>query len=171
MKLPSAEHLAARIVTELQPYCSRIEIAGSIRRRCAEVNDIDLVVIPSDPSALRDRVTRNSTIIQNGPLNLLVRLPNGFQLDIFIAHAGKADLIDNTPSNWGSILLCRTGSKEHNIKLTTRAQHLGYKWKTYEGIYTSGGTSSASPQLLASATEQEIFTALQMDYLEPQNRH
>jgi DNA polymerase/3'-5' exonuclease PolX len=153
MNLPDAQRLANRIVEELQPYCSRIEVAGSIRRQCAEVNDIDLVVIPSDPSALRDRVLRNSAPIQDGPVNLLVRMKNGIQLDIFIAHAGTRDLLESKPSNYGSLLLCRTGSKEHNIKLAERAKGLGLKWKTHEGVFR--GT-----ELIAS----------EMDYIEPSQR-
>lgn len=163
MNLQDSQRLAARILEELRPYCSRIEVAGSIRRGCPHVNDIDLVLIPRDPSALRDRVLRNATPIQDGPLNLLVRLRTGIQLDIFIAHAGKRDLLESKPSNWGSLLLCRTGSKEHNIKLAQRASRMGLQWKIYEGIFRGR-------DLIASATEQDIFTALELDYLEPKDR-
>jgi DNA polymerase/3'-5' exonuclease PolX len=172
MKLEHAQNLATRIVEELQPYCSRIEVAGSIRRGLPEVNDIDLVLIPSNPSALRDRILRRCTIIQDGPQNLLVRLPRppggegrgeGVQLDIFIARAETRDLLEAKPSNWGTLLLCRTGSKEHNIKLAQRASRLDLQWKVYEGIFRGR-------DLLASATEQDIFKALEMDYIEPKNR-
>lgn len=170
VKLSEAERIADRIATELQPFCTRLEIAGSIRRGLGEVNDIDLVIIPRDQSALRDRVLRNSTAIQDGPHNLLVRLQNGVQLDIFFAHAGKADLLESTPSNWGSILLCRTGSKEHNIKLCQRAARLGLAWKTMEGIYPALNRNLNPNLPIASATEQDIFRALEMDYLPPESR-
>lgn len=163
MKLLEAQRLADRIAEELQPLCTRLEIAGSIRRQCGEVNDIDLVLIPSDPGALRDRVLRKSTVIQDGPQNLLVRMQNGFQLDIFIARPARADLFTTTPSNFGSLLLCRTGSKEHNIKLASRARARGLQWKIYEGIFNG-------PNLVASATEQDLFAALEMDYIEPKDR-
>jgi DNA polymerase (family 10) len=182
MKLATAQNLATRIVEELSPYCTRIEIAGSIRRysgltgEVPEVNDIDLVLIPSNPSALRDRVLRYATPIQDGPLNLLVRLQNGVQLDIFMARAETRDLLDAKPTNWGSLLLCRTGSKEHNIKLCQRANHLGLQWKTYEGIYElprplgGEGRGEGVPRLIASATEQDIFTALELNFVPPENR-
>jgi DNA polymerase (family 10) len=163
MKLATAQHLATRIVEELQPYCFKIETAGSIRRGLAEVNDIDLVLIPSNPSALRDRVLRYATPIQDGPLNLLVRLQNGVQLDIFMAHGETRDLLEAKPTNWGSLLLCRTGSKEHNIKLAQRASRLGLQWKVYEGIFRGR-------ELIASATEEEIFKALELPYIEPKDR-
>lgn len=163
MKFTDAKRLADHIVEELLPFCERIEIAGSIRRRCGEVNDIDLVVIATDKFALRDRVLRHCTLIQDGALNLITRLPGNFQLDIFFAHAGKSDLLESTPSNWGSVLLCRTGSKEHNIKLANRARARGLQWKTYEGIFDGS-------KLIASATEEDIFTALEMDFIKPENR-
>jgi DNA polymerase (family 10) len=170
MKLATAQSLATRIVEELQPYCTRIEVAGSIRRGLEWVNDIDLVLIPENPSALRDRILRRCTVIQDGPQNLLVRLPapksgqtGEVQLDIFIARPETRDLLEAKPSNWGTLLLCRTGSKEHNIKLAKRASHLGLMWKVYEGIFRGR-------DLIASATEQEIFTALEMPYLEPHER-
>jgi DNA polymerase (family 10) len=175
MNLTQAQHLAQRIVEELQPYCSRIEVAGSIRRAMEWVNDIDLVLIPDNITALRDRLLRRCTLIQDGPQNISVRLPAAksigeVQLDLFLAHPGKADLLEPTPTNWGTILLCRTGSKEHNIKLAQRASHLGLMWKTYEGIFTQPSTLNPQPRLLASATEEAIFKALQMDYLEPKDR-
>lgn len=166
MILVEAQRLADRIVAQLQPFCLGITVAGSIRRCCPVVNDIDLVLIPLDLAVLRERVLRNATPIQDGPLNLLVRLENGFQLDIFMAHAGKADLLGTTPTNFGSLLLCRTGSKEHNIKLASRAHSLGLKWKTYDGIFDGLGNG----RLIASATEHDMFAALQMDFVPPEHR-
>ena len=164
MKLFAAEKIARKIVEELRPFAERIEIAGSIRRGCGEVNDIDLVIVPRDQAALRSRVLWRSTAIQDGPQNLLTRLANGFQLDIFFAHGGKRDLLDSVPSNWGSVLLCRTGPKEFNIKLCQAAAALGLKWETYNGVTMEGG------YVLASATEEEIFAALQMEYVKPEDR-
>lgn len=46
--LPIAEPLLAL----LRPACSRVEIAGSIRRRCAEVGDVELVAVPRETEAI-----------------------------------------------------------------------------------------------------------------------
>src|SRR3990167_4917734 len=40
------EATARALVDELLPSCERIEIAGSLRRRCPMVGDIELVAIP-----------------------------------------------------------------------------------------------------------------------------
>ena len=48
MELEKARAIASEVVKRLSPYCQRIEVAGSVRRKKAQVNDIDLVLIPSD---------------------------------------------------------------------------------------------------------------------------
>jgi DNA polymerase/3'-5' exonuclease PolX len=59
MNLSKAEQLATRIMAELTDYCTRITIAGSIRRRREHVKDIDIVLIPKNGSLkpIIDRVT------------------------------------------------------------------------------------------------------------------
>lgn len=44
--LGTAEHAARTIIGHLAPHCHRIEVAGSIRRRCRTVGDIELLAIP-----------------------------------------------------------------------------------------------------------------------------
>src|SRR5512145_1569634 len=41
-----ATTLAAKVVAQLAPYCERVEVAGSVRRRKDVVGDIELVAIP-----------------------------------------------------------------------------------------------------------------------------
>lgn len=49
MELAKARIIADEVIKRLPPYCKRIKVAGSVRRNKSEVNDIDLVLIPSDP--------------------------------------------------------------------------------------------------------------------------
>ncbi|MFH1640834.1 MAG: hypothetical protein ABIA66_02590, partial [Candidatus Omnitrophota bacterium] len=44
--LEKMKYLAEDVVRLLRPYCTRIEIAGSIRRTRSEVSDIEIVCIP-----------------------------------------------------------------------------------------------------------------------------
>jgi DNA polymerase/3'-5' exonuclease PolX len=41
-----AKRLADCLVKAIAPYCERIEIAGSVRRKKADVKDIEIVAIP-----------------------------------------------------------------------------------------------------------------------------
>jgi DNA polymerase/3'-5' exonuclease PolX len=58
--LPEAERVAAAIVADLAPFCARIQVAGSVRRRKEVVGDIELVAIPRyTPSGLFGACTAN----------------------------------------------------------------------------------------------------------------
>lgn len=163
--LAKATRWAQQIVSELAPDCERIEIAGSIRRGRPMVNDIDLVILPRNLEAVRNRALRNAEPVQNGPENLLIRLPgNGLQIDIFFARPASKTLFEDIPTNWGSILLCRTGSKEHNIWLCQRAQSLSLKYSPPKGLVDEEG------YVVACANEEEIYTALKLPFIDPVNR-
>lgn len=164
MKLEVARKLAERIAEELGPFCTRIAIAGSIRRGRAEVGDIDLVCLAWNPGGLRERLLRNAALVQDGQMNLIVRLGNGVQVDLFMAQGSKRELFEERPGNFGSLLLCRTGSKEHNIYLIEHAKTLGLKWNPYYGVFDAKG------KCLASETEEEIFAALGLGFVGPEGR-
>lgn len=57
MKLEAAQTLAKHLINYMMPNCERIELAGSCRRGCREVKDLEIVVVPAytekpDPSNL-----------------------------------------------------------------------------------------------------------------------
>lgn len=163
MTLDQAKTLADKIVAELTPFCDRIDIAGSIRRQRPIVNDIDLVVLitPGKEIAFRLRCLERAAPITDGQQNLILKLANGEQLDVFIADQPATDLFDPRPTNYGSLLLCRTGSREHNIWLCQIARQKDLRWNPQYGLYNQRG------QLLAAETETEIFHALDLGYLDP----
>lgn len=161
--LARARHYAEQIAERLQPFCKRLEIAGSIRRQRPFCGDIDIVAEPSDEPALRARIVDGKEVIQNGPQNIHVRLTNGLEIQVFLARPAARDLLAETPSNWGSLLLLRTGSKEHNIFMAQTARACFMEWKVQEGLFKQG-------TLVASATEEEIFAALYMKFVPPQQR-
>jgi len=173
ISLQAAEHIAWRIASELEPYCERIMVAGSIRRQRPNVNDVDLVVLPKagQEDQLRDRCKRNARRIQaDGPQTLVFYLPSksagpeGLQIDLWIAQRPTGDLFQQTSTNFGTLLLCRTGSKEHNVMLCSHAHTLGLHWNPYQGLFDRSGVC------LARATEEEIFAALKLDFVPPKLR-
>lgn len=170
MNLDRARALAEKVVEAIRPDCERVEIAGSIRRERAEVNDIDLVIIPKDIGAIVRRVTQSCKLIRGGltSVNIIAQFAggpaDGFQLDLFMAHNGVADLLQSVPTNWGSLLLCRTGSMQHNIAIAERAKARGGHWDPYRGLFDE------KRKLVASATEEEIYEALELPWREPTKR-
>jgi DNA polymerase (family 10) len=172
MPLETARRIAEHVVGELAPLCVKIEIAGSIRRRRPFCGDVDLVCIPRDYEALRERVLKRCTIamksdgktpIGDGEQMLVVDMPNGVQLDIWFAKPERKDLFARRPSTWGSVLLCRTGSARHNIHLAQLARQQGYQWQTTLGLTCAGNW-------IAGETEEDIFKALGLEFIKPEER-
>ena len=75
------------------------------------------------------------------------------QVDVYIANK----------ENYEPLLLIRTGSKEHNVKLTTKAISLGMK-------LTANGLIDNKTGKIIATSEKDIFKALKMNYIEPEKR-
>jgi DNA polymerase (family X) len=175
MNLRAAYNLAHAIREQLAPYCEpgRCEVVGSIRRAREHVNDIDLALIPKagQMQAIKDRCLKRAAPVKDGEEIFIVGLKDGTQLDIYFAHGETRDLVDAIPTNWGSVLLLRTGSKEHNIYVNQVAAGLGLKWGLARGIVVVEESPGRKPgQLIASATEEEMFAALNMEFVPPAMR-
>lgn len=174
MNLPHARALADKIATALAPLCERIQVAGSVRRGRPVVNDLDFVVMlkPGELMAFRQRASAQASVVKSGDDIYIIRLKDGTHVDFYFARPPSRDLLVPIAGNWGTVLLCRTGSKEHNIYLALEAQKLGYKWETMVGITSvdSGTRTVTSRKILASETEEEIFQALGLDFIPPERR-
>ena len=126
--LAEAEEIASRVVEKLMPYCQRIEIAGSIRRRKAEIGDIEIVAEPKmirdlfDVPVLQAIPTENlGLVVKNGLRYKQVLLTEKIYLDLFIVHP-LAQL--------GVILAIHTGSTKFSHKLVSHTPY-GYLPKEY----------------------------------------
>lgn len=164
LDLQSATDKAVKVVEFLSPFCERIEIAGSIRRRRPQPGDIDLVIqpLPGKLRYIKDRVMSwKPQILEDGQINFLVMV-KGIQIDIFFADEPGKDLFAE-PSNFGSLLLCRTGSKEFNVWLCNQAKRKGLHWNPYRGVVEKG-------KIIASHTEKAVFKALGLDFIKPEDR-
>lgn len=170
MKLERAIRIAHKIAAALQPLCERLEIAGSVRRARTVVNDVDLVLLPrpGQTDAIKARCRERCTPVTDGAQNSIFRmqLPDltQLQLDLFFARPASADLLERVHGNFGSILLCRTGSKEHNIWLVEHAKRIGLEWAPYRGVLDAAG------RVIASETEVDIFNALDLQFIPPEGR-
>jgi DNA polymerase (family 10) len=174
MKLEDAQVLAAKVCSALAPLCEKIEVAGSIRRGKAEVGDIDLVVLPKAvdlPGGLCGIVKVDPSTVWK---NLIPKalLKSGLQLEVsgqelhrFSFPSGvQVDVYRARPETWGVILLVRTGSKEHNVKLCSLARYKGLM------LSASQGVMDVERRVLASISEEEIFAALGLAFVKPKDR-
>lgn len=162
--------VALKIQEQLAPLCERIEIAGSIRRGRPEVNDVDFVILPraGQFAAIKARCAQKCEVVRDGEHNCIYRLvlsdQTPLQLDVFFARPAVSDLLNTVPGNFGTLLLCRTGSKDHNIYLVEHAKRLGLRWNPYRGVIGDG------QQVVASETEVDIFKALGLPWISPESR-
>ena len=154
--LQQAKAIADNLVGELRPFCDRIEIAGSIRRRKPEVKDIEIVCIPNDLEILQFIATVEQWQKIKGEATgkyTQRKLPEGINLDLFMANS----------NNWGLIFAMRTGSAEYSHRtLATTWVKLGYK--SVEGMLTKNGVEVHVPE------ERDLFSLLGIDYIEPEYR-
>jgi DNA polymerase (family 10) len=164
MDLKSADEKAAKVVEILAPMCEQIAVAGSIRRRRPQVGDIDLVIQPKAGRRAEIKATCMAwkpMVLTDGNMNFLFILKS-VQIDIFFADEAGGDLFCH-PSNFGTLLVCRTGSKEFNVWLATEAKKNGVRWNPYRGVVCRG-------QVVASAKEEDVFAAIGVPFLDPKER-
>jgi DNA polymerase (family 10) len=164
MKLEAAELLANQIVHSIEHLCDfgKVMVAGSIRRKRPEVHDIDIVLIPQawmwNTTIQKLKTNWLAEVVEAGQELARLMVPTGatsepVQVDIYRAR----------PETWGVLLLIRTGSIEHNIKLCSRARSMNMMLSAAKGVIKDG-------KVIARGTEEEIFQALQMDYVIPEQR-
>jgi DNA polymerase (family 10) len=177
MKREDVLPLAEKVCVALQPLCERVCIAGSIRRLKPDVNDVDIVAMPKYmdlPGALGGTAHFSESQVWKDlfPMALLKlklfrhELGQELMRFCFVEPELQVDVYRARPETWGVILLVRTGSKEHNVKLCSLARSKGLKLSASEGVVTQEGFG----QVVASKTEEEIFAALGLSYVEPKDR-
>lgn len=169
MTLAYANRCAERIMTWLTPHCDRIQAAGSIRRGRPTVNDIDMVAVPKTWQTydlLGDKLTEGNSTAFEIQRRCLAEgwtiIKSGDQFISWSARGLQVDLWFCTQLTWGTVLLCRTGSKEHNIWLAQQALARGGHWNPHHGLFLRGE--------MVTATEAAIYAALGLEYIEPSQR-
>jgi len=154
MELEKAKAIGDEVIKRLDPYCQRIEIAGSVRRKKPTVNDIDFVLIPSDLWNLQHEIMGLGQVRMSG--SKIMRVMVGLvQVDLYIA----------SPETWATLLLIRTGSAENNIRLATLAKKRGWHLAASgDGLFDEEG------RRIAGDTEKSIYEALGLPYQRPEER-
>ncbi|MEW6507205.1 MAG: hypothetical protein AB1432_05610 [Bacteroidota bacterium] len=173
MELRKAEKIAQKYIDLLAPFCERIEIAGSVRRRKPEVKDIEIVCIPKKEIVLEDvddffkeekdsyeihpefiREINKLEKIRGEPTGKYTQriLPEGINLDLFMA----------TKDNWGYILAIRIGPDGYSKYLANTWVKLGYKG--VDGMLTKNGVP------IPVYEEKDLFWLLGLEYVEPEYR-
>jgi DNA polymerase (family 10) len=138
------------------PGVTKVEAAGSVRRRKETVGDLDVLVATGDPApAVRAfcELSEVAAVLARGPTKATVRLRFGLQVDLRVLP----------PESFGAALHYFTGSKEHNIAIRTRAVHRGVKLSEY-GVFDREG------RRLSGEREEDVFEAVGLPWIPPELR-
>lgn len=144
--------LANRVVRLLKPYCRRIEIAGSIRRKEKNPVDIDIVLIPKNRERLEEFLKTKGKFIQGGEKKSRWKI-----------EGVKIELYYTTSESWGAMLLAYSSRFGAGIGLRVVAKRKGFKLNQY-GLFTKFGRK------IAGKSEQEIYHALGRPWKRPEDR-
>jgi DNA polymerase (family 10) len=166
MLLGEAEVIIERLLAELSTVAglTRLEPAGSYRRRRETIGDLDLLAETSQAAALVERFTSLpgvERVLGAGGYKAAITLAGGPQVDLMIMPPGEA----------GTYLIHFTGSKDHNIRLRGIARDRG--WSLSEKGYLridEDGNPAIPGELRTFPTEAEAYAFLDLPFIEPELR-
>src|SRR5688572_5593316 len=178
--LPVAHSLLAQI--RRIKGVKQAEAAGSLRRRKETVGDVDLICAVADESdgdfisAEFTKLPEVARILGQGPTKASILTAGGLQVDLRIIPR----------EHFGAALLYFTGSKEHNVKLRSRALDMGLtlnEWGLYKITIEkkadkgrSGGrveketAQAPKGKPVAAVTEHDVYKSLKLEFIEPEIR-
>ena len=135
---------------------SRVEIAGSLRRRKEVVKDIDVLASGSKPDAIMTRFVEApcvEAVTNRGETKSSVVLSSGIAVDLRVV----------SNEQFPYALAHFTGSKEHNVAMRQRAKERKMKLNEY-------GLFKGEDRLIPCEDETAIFAALDLPFIAPELR-
>jgi DNA polymerase (family 10) len=157
MLLPAAWEIADTLLEAIRavPGVKQAEVAGSFRRRCETIGDLDVLACGGSAESVMDAFVRHryaAETLGRGDTRSSIRLGNGLQVDL--RHVA--------PECFGAAMLYFTGSKAHNIELRRIAIDQGMSLSEY-GL-------TRGEEIVAARTEEEVYRALGMPWIPPELR-
>lgn len=157
-------HKLAAYIAKAGEAVESVTSAGSLRRRKETIGDLDLLVTmrpgrdkQKDVDAVADHILKYPQIereLAHGANKVSILLDSGMQVDVRLLEK----------KSFGAALMYFTGSKEHNVALRGRANAMGWTLNEYALTTLKGG------KVVAGKTEEEIYSKLKLDYIEPELR-
>ena len=136
-------------------YVRRAVVAGSVRRKKETVGDADMLVTAGNSKKAMDFFVSLPGVVKvrsRGGTKASVKTSRGFDIDLRVV-----------PENsFGAALQYFTGSKDHNIVLRKIAATKGLKLSEY-GLFRNN-------KMIAGRTEEGIYRALGMKWMDPEIR-
>lgn len=162
--LDAAERMAEKIKEFLaeMPGIEKITAAGSLRRGRDTVGDLDILI--TGPCCADERLDPLLDRIVTFPGIAEVLARGGNKVSFKLRGGMQVDVRTLKPESYGAALQYFTGSKTHNVSIRQRALKMGYTLSEYALTRVSDGAH------VAGASEEEIYSALKLDYIPPELR-
>ena len=147
---------ALTLIARLQdlPGVRKIAYAGSLRRMCETIGDVDLLVASRDPSPIMKAFISHPSVtrvLAHGDSKSSALVERGLQVDLRVVP----------PEVWGAAMIYFTGSKAHNVRIREMAVRAGLKLNEY-GLF-----DAKTGELLAAKTEADVYASLGLLFIEP----
>jgi DNA polymerase (family 10) len=157
-----ADAIVAEVLEHMRTHkgIKQIEAAGSYRRRCETIGDLDFLVEAKDSDEVMEHFGQFPGIaetIARGDTKMSVRLGTGLQMDLRVVPK----------ESFGAALQYFTGSKAHNVKLRGLAKKQQLKISEW-GIFRV--EEDGSETYLAGKKEKEIYDTLGLPDFPPEMR-
>ena len=155
--------LAAELLSDLRAHeaVGQISEGGSFRRRKETIGDLDILVSSTHPEEVSEFFIHHplvEEVIVSGPTKSSVRLKDGVQCDLRVVK----------PEEFPFALVYFTGSKEHNIRLRSRALERGWSLNEYRFTPVEGTPDVDRPPVIHD--EKELYKSLGLDFIPPELR-
>ncbi len=167
----ASKHLLVRALSAAEPILEnlrahndviRCATAGSSRRHKEVIGDIDFLASSKKAANVIEFFVSQPGIIAvsaKGDTKASVVLEGGIQADLRVV----------SDTEFPFALAYFTGSKEHNIVMRQRAIARGLRLNEY-GLFKSKEETRDPALLVKCQTEEEIYSELGLDYVEPELR-
>ena len=156
-------HITEGLLDDLRghPDVNLAQIAGSFRRKKEIVRDLDFIVSTKQPEAVMAFFTTHplvENVLAHGATKSSVILKSGVQCDLRAI----------TGPEFPFALNYFTGSKEHNVRMRSRALSRG--WSLNEYRFSAAEGRELREPLPEVHEEADIYRALGLDHVEPELR-
>jgi len=163
-RIDVAEEEAERIVAYLKKFkgIDKVTPAGSLRRGRETIGDLDLLA--TGPACAPEKTGAAVEYIAAYPgiHDIIVKGEN--KVSFHVAQGMQVDVRLLPSASYGAALQYFTGSKAHNVVLRQRALKMGYTLNEWALARLD------DESIVAAATEEEIYSALKMDWMPPEMR-
>lgn len=172
MTRKEALYLLQPVMTQLQPYCNKIELAGALRRGDTHIKATTIICIPQ-----MVKVPHQESLFGESAERVEIRDPkfcqvvdslknmSGTSMQLrFCRMVGDLHVFFHVvkESNWGLLLHQLSGETDYNELMRRRLETFGYRIKE-DALYRNG-------KMVSVPDEHALYKFAQMPYSPPEMR-